>query len=56
MSAAVNLRAQRQKLREQLEHGSLKVSREDIERRLEQIDTALELLEWLPAGKDHDKP
>ena len=56
MSAVTNLRARRQKLLEQLESGSSELSREEIERQLAQIDTALDLLEWFDTGKDHEGP
>jgi hypothetical protein len=51
MSAATNLRARRQELLEQLENSS-DVSREDLERQIAQIDTALDMLEWLDTSKD----
>lgn len=53
MSAVTNLRARRQSLLRQLEGGPSNVSREDIERQIAQIDTALELLGWLGASGDH---
>lgn len=56
MSAVANLLKRKQKLREQLESGAAQLDREEIERQLEQIETALELLEWLPSSKDPDKP
>ena len=56
MSAVTNLLARRQELLKQLESGSSDVSREDIERQLAQIDTALDLLEWLDTSKDHEGP
>ncbi|MGV7215860.1 hypothetical protein [Bradyrhizobium sp. UFLA05-112] len=56
MSAVTNLLARRQQLLKQLESGASEVSRQQAERQLEQIDTALELLEWLAKGRDHKKP
>jgi hypothetical protein len=53
VSAVTNLLARRLKLLELLESGSSDVQREDIERQLAQIETALELLEWLDTKKDH---
>ncbi|MGY8667267.1 hypothetical protein Q3C01_33605 [Bradyrhizobium sp. UFLA05-109] len=55
MSAVTNLLARRQLLLRQLESGLSEVSRQDVERQLEQIDTALELLEWLAKSRDHNK-
>jgi len=43
-------------LLKQLESGSSGVSREDIERQLTQVDTALELLERLDGSQDHKEP
>ena len=54
MSAVTKLSARRQKLLEQLEGGALEVSREDIERQLAQIDTALDMLEWLDTSKGQE--
>jgi hypothetical protein len=56
MSAVTNLRARRQKLLQQLESGAPDVSREDIERQLAQIDTALDMLEWLDTSKHREEP
>jgi hypothetical protein len=56
MSAVTSLRARRQELLKQLESGSPEVSREDIERQLAQIDTALDMLEWLDTSKDREGP
>jgi hypothetical protein len=47
MSAVPNLLARRLQLLKQLDSGLPNVSREDIERQLAQIDTALQLLEPL---------
>jgi len=55
-SAVTGLRARRQKLLQQLESGAPDVSREDIERQLAQIDTALDMLEWLDTSKDREEP
>jgi C4-dicarboxylate-specific signal transduction histidine kinase len=55
MSAVPNLLARRQKLLQQLAGDLSEASREDIERQLEQINTALELLELLDASKDRRK-
>jgi hypothetical protein len=55
MSAMTNLLARKQKLLKQLEGDLSEVSREDIERQLEQINTALELLEWLDTSRDRRK-
>ncbi len=56
MSAVANLLMRRQKLLEQLESATAQPDREEIERQLEQIEMALELLEWLPSSKDPGKP
>jgi hypothetical protein len=56
MSAVPSLLAQKQKLLEQLESGSLSGARDEIERQLAQIDTALELLGWLGTNQDHEQP
>jgi hypothetical protein len=55
MSAvANNLRARRQELLEQLKSCAPDLSREDIERQLAQIDTALDMLEWLDTSKGQE--
>jgi hypothetical protein len=52
MSAATNLRARRLELLEQLASSSSDASREALERQIAQIDTALDMLEWLDTSKD----
>lgn len=56
MSAVPNLLARREKLLEQLELGPSNDARDDIERQLVQIDTALELLGWLDANGEPENP
>ncbi|WP_198024801.1 MULTISPECIES: hypothetical protein [Bradyrhizobium] len=56
MSAVTNLLARRQQLLRQLESGPTGIERDEIERQLAQIDTALDVLEWLDTNKGHSKP
>jgi hypothetical protein len=55
MSAVTNLLARKQKLLDQRDRGSSDASREDIERQLEQVEAALELLEWLGPSRDNSR-
>ncbi len=54
MSAVPNLLARRQQLLKQLDSGPSELERDEIGRQITQIDTALELLDWL--REDHGKP
>jgi C4-dicarboxylate-specific signal transduction histidine kinase len=56
MSAVPSLLARRVKLLEQLESNSSDGARDEIERQLAQIDTALELLGWLSTNEDPKEP
>ncbi len=56
MSAVTNLLARRQQLLERLESDPTTPERDEIERQIAQIDTALELLDWLDTGDDPVKP
>ena len=55
MTATGNLLARKEKLLRQLENGSADAQRDEIERQIAQIDTALDLLEALDARTDHKK-
>lgn len=56
MSAVSNLLARRQHLLKQLEGSPAADQRDEIERKIAQIDTALELLDWLDTGCNPGKP
>ena len=55
MTATGNLLARKEKLLRQLKNGSSDAQRDEIERQIAQIDTALDLLEALDARTDHKK-
>ncbi len=54
MSAVSNLLARRQDLLKKLDGGLPELERDEIERQITQIETALDLLDWL--HEDHGKP
>jgi hypothetical protein len=55
VTATENLLARKAKLLRQLGNGSSDAERDEIERQIAQIDTALDLLEALGARTDHKK-